>query len=110
MRHGSCRAPSPAAMNVAELGMVCVVQLSRAMRDLRRTLASIVLAAPLGGCLPGSCPKVDPIEETVAVPAMPDPMRRTDLMACRGDAITCEVFGGDVYTPRHTDYRWFPTC
>ena len=86
------------------------------MRNLRRTLASIVLAAPMSGCIwgPGACPKTTPLEETVDVPAMPDAQTAQDLMNCKlnaaTDAYACEPLCRDIYNSRYTDYRSFDTC
>jgi len=80
------------------------------MRNLRRTLASIVLAAPLGGCLPGSCPKVDPIVETVPLPAMPDPETMADITSCKADPMNCDSLCDAIYRMRHADIRVFTTC
>ena len=81
------------------------------MRNLRRTLASIVLAAPIAGCLPGSCPKVDPIDETVPVPAMPDAMTMMDLVSCRATPTSCDALCEDIYKMRHpNEIRWISSC
>jgi hypothetical protein len=77
------------------------------MRDFRRILASIVLAAPLGGC---TCPTFD---ETVAVPTMPGTPFTIpfDLAQCQADATACEPLCQDVYKfTTHGGYANFTKC
>ena len=85
------------------------------MKGLRRTLASIVLAAPLGaGCLPGSCPPPKMTEETVPLPAMPDPTVMMDIADCQADPTNamsgCFMLCSDIFFQQHGYHEDFDTC
>ena len=82
------------------------------MQDLRRTLASIILAAPLAGCVqPGTCPPPDRVEDTVSLPAMPDDILAKDLADCRADPMYgCDPLCDELYYRAHAVHREFETC
>jgi hypothetical protein len=71
------------------------------MRNLRRTLAAIVLSAPLAGCLgPGACPKTNLTDDTIVIGDMPDP----DLLALVADCKTnqnCVPLCDEVYSRKY---------
>jgi len=71
------------------------------MRNFRRMLASIILAAPIGGCLPGSCPKFTPIEETITIGNMPDADLAPLVADCKNPTGDCVPLCDEVYRRQH---------
>jgi hypothetical protein len=84
---------------MVEPGTVAAIRLD--MRNLRRTLASIALAAPLAGCLPGSCPKVAPTDDTIAIGAMPDATLAQLVADCKATQ-NCTQLCDEVYSRKYT--------